>query len=44
MKIIHSAWDEEEEIYTGDTAEELLENDQISVEEEAFMVGWNEAG
>ncbi len=45
MKIIRSAWDEEEEIEIySEGREDLLENDQISAEEEAFMLGWNEAG
>ncbi len=45
MRIIRSAWEEDEEsIYSDLSREDLLENDQISAEEEAFMLGWNEAG
>ena len=49
MKIIRSGWDDEldeisdKSIYCEDTRKDLLENDQISVQEEAFMAGWNEA-
>ena len=32
----------EEDIYDPEYVEELLEDDEISVEEEAFMIGYNE--
>ena len=52
MKLLRSAWlDEADEfetelsrdVYSDNLREDILENDEISVEEEAFMVGWNEA-
>ena len=33
----------EEEIYDDDTREELVEDDELSPEEEAFMKGYDEA-
>ena len=34
-------WDEDLDIYDADFVEELLEDDEISAEEEAFMTGYN---
>tara|TARA_Y100000310_G_C20677877_1_gene814144 strand:+ start:1525 stop:1677 length:153 start_codon:yes stop_codon:yes gene_type:complete len=33
----------EEGIYSSDERESLIEDDEISAEEEAFMRGWDEA-
>ena len=35
---------EDESIYSNNTREELLENGELSPEEEAFMRGYDEAG
>lgn len=46
-KIDEEALDEEdlnEDIYNNETAEELEENDEISIEEEGFMQGANKQG
>jgi hypothetical protein len=34
----------EEDIYSEDYREELVDNDEVSAEEEAFMRGYEEAG
>ena len=38
-------WDEQavEDVYDEDFVEGLLEDDEISAEEEAFMIGYNRA-
>ena len=43
IKKIRSAWEDEAEsdIYSEDKREQLLEDDEISSAEEAFMRGWN---
>ena len=33
----------DEGIYSADLRQEMLDNDQLSPEEEAFMRGWDEA-
>lgn len=55
MRMLRSAWlneaDELEDydeypvrdVYSDELREDILNNDEISNEEEAFMVGWNEA-
>ena len=45
-KIIHSAWDTDEEdgIYSMDSRESLLEDGEIDSWEDAFMAGYDEAG
>ncbi|MBD3248938.1 hypothetical protein GF336_02730 [Candidatus Woesearchaeota archaeon] len=35
---------EDEDVYSGDSRELLLEDGEISAEEEAFMRGYEEAG
>lgn len=37
-------FESEESIYSEDYREELLEDEEISAEEEAFMRGYDEAG
>lgn len=34
----------EDTVYSEQAREELIENDEISAEEEAFMQGWDDAG
>ena len=36
-------WIEDESIYSEDTRESMVEDDEISPEEEAFMRGYDEA-
>ena len=46
MKKIMSAWEDEdveEGIYSEDTRADLLEDDEISLTEAAFMQGWDQA-
>jgi hypothetical protein len=53
-KKIRSAWDDEvieeelaegvdESIYSEESREELVENDELTPLEEAFMMGWEDA-
>ncbi|MFH1850092.1 MAG: hypothetical protein ABH879_07990 [archaeon] len=35
---------EEEDVYSDDGREQLLDDDELSAEELAFMVGWEMAG
>ena len=45
-KKIRSPWDEEildESIYSEENREDLVENDELTPLEEAFMMGWEEA-
>lgn len=43
MKENIEEYSEQEDIYDEDYREELLENDEISLEEEAFLKGYDEA-
>ncbi|MFH1505778.1 MAG: hypothetical protein ABIE94_02205 [archaeon] len=38
------ATEEFDEVYDGEGREDLMDNDEISPEEEAFMQGYDEAG
>ncbi len=40
----HNAEEGEENVYSENTREDLLEDSQISPEEEGFMAGYDEAG
>ena len=42
-KKIRSTWDEEESFYSEKGRENLVENDELTPLEEAFMMGWEEA-
>ena len=50
MKKIRSPWEDDEEvvledesIYSEDTRNNLVDNDEISAMEAGFMQGWNDA-
>ena len=44
-KKIRSPWDEEpeESFYSEDSRKDLVENDELTPLEQAFMMGWEEA-
>lgn len=42
-KDVHLRDEDEENVYSGDVREDLIEGDEISAEEEGFMAGYDEA-
>ena len=44
MRIQEQEWVDDENIYGEGSAEMLLEDDELSPEEEGFMIGYMEAG
>ena len=45
IKRIRSAWEEEldESIYSEENRKDMVDNDELTPLEEAFMMGWEEA-
>ena len=43
IKRIRSTWDEDESIYTEEARDQMVEDDELSPMEAAFMQGWDEA-
>ena len=42
-KKIRSTWDQEESFYSEEGRQDMVENDELTPLEEAFMMGWEEA-
>ena len=43
IKKIRSSWDQEESFYSEESRKDMVENDELTPLEEAFMMGWEEA-